>query len=105
MLEAKLQKLTELKALRAELEQRARVADAARRPDPNRFATPGALARHMDAKTVQTGALDLLDASLVDVAEGNCPRLIWSMPPQEGKVNGPAAGSLYGCWSAIPTFG
>lgn len=50
-----------------------------------RWATPGALARHMDPNTVQTAALDLLDANLVDVAEGRCRRLIWSMPPQEGK--------------------
>lgn len=49
------------------------------------WATPGALARHMDPNTVQTDALDLLDANLVDVAEGHCRRLIWSMPPQEGK--------------------
>ena len=39
----------------------------------------------MDPATVQTAALDLLDENLVDVAEGRCPRLIWSMPPQEGK--------------------
>lgn len=65
--------------------------------------TPGALARHMDAHTVQTAALDLLDDNLVDVAEGRCPRLIWSMPPQEGKVSGPAAASPCGCWSVIPT--
>ncbi|MEV6833486.1 phage terminase large subunit [Streptomyces sp. NPDC051133] len=50
-----------------------------------RWATPGALARHMDPHTVQTAALDLLDANLVDVAEGRCRRLMWSMPPQEGK--------------------
>jgi predicted phage terminase large subunit-like protein len=50
-----------------------------------RWDTPGALAKHMDPQTVQTAALDLLDANLVDVAEGRCRRLIWSMPPQEGK--------------------
>ncbi|MFF7142246.1 phage terminase large subunit [Streptomyces nodosus] len=50
-----------------------------------RWATPGELARHMDPQTVQTGALDLLDSNLVDVADGRCRRLIWSMPPQEGK--------------------
>ncbi|WP_439947174.1 phage terminase large subunit [Streptomyces sp. BBFR109] len=50
-----------------------------------RWATPGELARHMDPNTVQTTALDLLDANLVDVAEGRCRRLMWSMPPQEGK--------------------
>lgn len=50
-----------------------------------RWATPGELARHMDPNTVQTAALDLLDQNLVDVAEGRCRRLMWSMPPQEGK--------------------
>lgn len=39
----------------------------------------------MDPRTVQTDALDLLDTNLVDVAEGRCKRLIFSMPPQEGK--------------------
>jgi predicted phage terminase large subunit-like protein len=62
---------------------------AAREFEPDskrqRWATPGELARHMDPKTVQTAALDLLDANLVDVAEGRCRRLMWSMPPQEGK--------------------
>lgn len=50
-----------------------------------RWATPGELARHLDPNTVQTAALDLLDANLVDVAKGRCQRLMWSMPPQEGK--------------------
>lgn len=61
---------------------------AAREFEPqmeHRWMSPGALARHMDPQTVQTAALDLLDNNLVDVAEGRCPRLIWSMPPQEGK--------------------
>lgn len=52
---------------------------------PRQWATPGELARYMDPNTVQTAALDLLDANLVDVAEGRCKRLMWSMPPQEGK--------------------
>lgn len=39
----------------------------------------------MDKGTVQTAALNLLDTNLVDVATGRCKRLIWSMPPQEGK--------------------
>lgn len=50
-----------------------------------KYSTPGALAQAIDPLTVQTPALDLLDASLVDVAEGRCRRLIWSMAPQEGK--------------------
>ena len=51
----------------------------------NRWSTPGALARALDPDTRQTRALDLIDAALVDVAEGRCDRLIISMPPQEGK--------------------
>lgn len=62
---------------------------AAREFEPNtkkhRWRTPGDLARHMDPRTVQTAALDLLDQNLIDVAEGRCQRLMWSMPPQEGK--------------------
>jgi predicted phage terminase large subunit-like protein len=54
-------------------------------PQPNRWATPGELARALDPTTRQTPALDLIDAALVDVAEGKLKRLIISMPPQEGK--------------------
>lgn len=39
----------------------------------------------LDPATIHTPALKLLDANLLDVAEGRCERLIWSMPPQEGK--------------------
>jgi predicted phage terminase large subunit-like protein len=49
------------------------------------FATPGELAKALDPATRQTAALDLIDAALVDVAEGRCDRLIISLPPQEGK--------------------
>lgn len=49
------------------------------------FPTPGALAAELDHRVVQTPALRLLDRHLVDVAEGRIRRLIWSMPPQEGK--------------------
>lgn len=49
------------------------------------YATPGLLAAVIERGTVQTPALDLIDAALVDVAEGRCDRLIISMPPQEGK--------------------
>jgi predicted phage terminase large subunit-like protein len=60
---------------------------AARR-DPaagQRWASPGSLAADLDPSNRQTPALDLIDAALVDVAEGRCERLIISMPPQEGK--------------------
>lgn len=55
------------------------------KPKTNPYATPGELARDLDPKTVTTAALDLIDAALVDVANGDCTRLIISMPPQEGK--------------------
>ncbi len=48
-------------------------------------ATPGELAKRLDPKTVQTPALDLIDAALVDVAEGRTKRLMISLAPQEGK--------------------
>lgn len=54
-------------------------------PPRRRWATPGDLARDIDPTTIQTPALDVIDAALVDVAEGRCDRLIISMPPQEGK--------------------
>jgi len=55
-------------------------------PPPPRWATPGALARELDPQTVQTPALDIIDAALVDVAEGRCDRLMICLPPQEGKT-------------------
>lgn len=54
-------------------------------PPPPRWATPGDLARHLDPKTRQTPALDLIDAELVRAANTPDGRLIISMPPQEGK--------------------
>ncbi|GEP38875.1 hypothetical protein NPS01_25380 [Nocardioides psychrotolerans] len=47
--------------------------------------TPGAMAAALDRTTIQTPALDLIDAHLVKVANGEIERLIISMPPQEGK--------------------
>lgn len=49
------------------------------------WATPGDMALALDPRTNQTPALDLIDAALVDVAEGRCDRLMISMAPQEGK--------------------
>lgn len=49
------------------------------------FRTPGDLAAHLDARTVATEALNLLDDYLVRIADGGLDRLIWTMPPQEGK--------------------
>lgn len=49
------------------------------------FLTPGALARHIDPRTVQTPALDLVDAELVRIANEPGGRLIVCLPPQQGK--------------------
>src|SRR5690625_5738503 len=61
---------------------------AARIFEPNRprdipWDTPGELALALDPRTNQTPALDLIDAALVDVAEGRCDRLMISMAPRE----------------------
>lgn len=54
-------------------------------PPERRWATPGALAKHLDPRTVQTPALDLIDAELVRLLDTPDGRLVVSMPPQEGK--------------------
>lgn len=54
-------------------------------PKTTGYATPGELAQALDHRTVQTPALDLVDAALVGVAEGRTKRLIISIAPQEGK--------------------
>lgn len=50
-----------------------------------KWATPGALARSTNPKTVNTPALDLIDAALVEAFNTPDSRLIISMAPQEGK--------------------
>lgn len=55
------------------------------KPRPVPWATPGELAKALDPRTVQTPALDLIDAHLVEATTGGSRRLIISMPPQEGK--------------------
>ena len=47
--------------------------------------TPGQIAAHIDPRTVQTPALDLIDAELQRLLATPSGRLIISMPPQEGK--------------------
>ncbi|MBO9555586.1 terminase family protein [Cellulomonas sp.] len=54
-------------------------------PPPPRWATPGDLARFLDPRTVQTPALDVIDAALVQTFTTPDARVIISMPPQEGK--------------------
>ncbi|MBU6428717.1 MAG: terminase, partial [Cyanobacteria bacterium REEB65] len=56
--------------------------DPARRDD---YATPGELAKALNAETVQTPALSLIDTAIADVGAGRCNRLIVSVAPQEGK--------------------
>ncbi|MFD0032522.1 phage terminase large subunit [Streptomyces sp. NPDC127172] len=51
----------------------------------DRYPAPHDLARELDPRVILTPALSLLDQNLIDVAEGRCRRLIWTMPPQEGK--------------------
>ena len=54
-------------------------------PRVRRWATPGQMAQALDHRTVQTGALDLIDQALVGLVNTPDGRLIISMPPQEGK--------------------
>lgn len=56
-----------------------------------RWETPGALARQLNPATVQTPALDLIDAALVEAFNTPDSRLIISMAPQEGKSERVAA--------------
>lgn len=59
--------------------------DAALRRAREIYRTPADIARLLDRRTVQTEALELLDAHLAAVRSGDLDRLIWTMPPQEGK--------------------
>lgn len=47
--------------------------------------TPGALAQHLDRRTLQTPTLDLIDRELVELYNKPDGRLILSCPPQIGK--------------------
>jgi len=49
------------------------------------YPTPGALAAKLDRRTVQTPALDEIDAFLAEIAATPDGRGIITMPPQEGK--------------------
>lgn len=77
----KLQMMTRLKSLHAEIDRR-REARRARGP---KWDTPGDLAKLVDATTVQTPALDLIDREIMWAYSTPDARLIVSMPPQEGK--------------------
>ena len=54
-------------------------------PPARHWPTPGDLAAQLDPRTVQTPALDLIDAELTRLLDTPDGRLIISMPPQEGK--------------------
>jgi len=54
-------------------------------PRTSRYPTPGDLAQHLDPRTRQTPALELIDRHLVDLFHTPDGRLALSMPPQEGK--------------------
>lgn len=55
-------------------------------PRGRRWRTPGMLAKALDTNTVQTPALDLIDAELVTLVDDpSVDRLMIFMPPQEGK--------------------
>lgn len=71
----KVRRLRELQARAGEL----------RRNRPRRWATPGDLARHCEPGTLQTAALDLIDASAVAMLDGTAPRQLINAPPQTGK--------------------
>lgn len=54
-------------------------------PASPRWKTPGDLAKAIEPTTVQTKALDIIDAELIDIESGENDRLILQAPPQEGK--------------------
>lgn len=54
-------------------------------PRTPRWSTPGELAKDTNPKTVQTPALDIIDAALVEAFNTPDSRLIITMAPQEGK--------------------
>lgn len=72
-------------AILSPFEYAARMFEPVKALDPCPWDSPGAMALALDARTIQTPALDLIDAALVDVANGDCLRLMISMAPQEGK--------------------
>ena len=55
-------------------------------PKPRRYATPLALARHLDPRTGFSDALRLIDQALVDLMDTDeHDALLVTIPPQEGK--------------------
>ena len=54
-------------------------------PKTRKWPSPGAMAMALDRKTKTTPVLDMIDAALVDLADGDDDRLMIFCPPQEGK--------------------
>lgn len=80
--------VTELTDAELEAEARLLIArddEAGRARPTEKWPTPGALAVHLDKRTVQTSALDAIDRAVVECLNTPDGRLIISMPPQEGK--------------------
>lgn len=61
------------------------IAAQAFEPQRRRWASPLDMAQELDRTIVRTPALNLINSSLVDLADGHEDRLIISMPPQEAK--------------------
>ena len=66
------------------------------KPPTLRWKTPGDLAADLDRRNVQTPALDIIDAALVEAYNTPDSRLIISMPPQEGKST--RVGVMFPLW-------
>lgn len=54
-------------------------------PPARKWPSPGAMAMALDRKTKTSPVLDIIDAALVDLADGDDDRLMIFCPPQEGK--------------------
>lgn len=82
---------------RLDAAERARLLELLSPPESRRqWETPGELAKAVDASTVQTPALDLIDEAVVWAYETPGARLIISIGPQEGKSSRVTkAGSLW----------
>ena len=82
IIQAPPEKLRRLRELRERIRQQE--ADRQRAQSPS-WETPGELAAGLDPATIQTPALDLIDAELVRAYSMPGARLLISLPPQEGK--------------------
>lgn len=72
----------------AAIEAAERRMEAAQQAAESRFSTPGRLAKALNPETVQTPALELIDAALVQAEQTPGARLIISMPPRRARARG-----------------